>query len=63
MDFGETTMPGRVKRLANGLILAGVSAVTVGGWLIAPWLGLLIVGLLLMAFGVAVAKVDEEDLQ
>lgn len=39
--------------LSSALELTGVTAVSVGGFLVAPWLGCMILGVLLIVLGVA----------
>ena len=39
--------------ISNILELAGVTAVSVGGFLVAPWLGCMMLGVLLIVLGVA----------
>jgi hypothetical protein len=40
--------------VSTALELAGIGAVTVGGFLVAPWLGCMLLGILLLLLGVAV---------
>jgi hypothetical protein len=40
--------------VSTALELAGIGAVTVGGFLVAPWLGCMLLGVLLVLLGVAV---------
>ncbi len=42
-----------MSRLSTLLELAGVTLVAVGAWLLAPWLGLVAGGVLLVALGLA----------
>lgn len=42
-----------MPRLSTGLELIGVAAVTAGAWVLAPWIGLIVGGLLVGAVGVA----------
>lgn len=45
------------RELCSTLLeLAGVTAISVGGWLIAPYVGLIIAGVALMLFGAATSK-------
>lgn len=40
--------------LSSALELAGISSVSVGGFLVAPWLGCMMLGVLLIVLGVAI---------
>lgn len=40
--------------ISTGLELAGIGAVSTGGFLVAPWLGCMLLGVLLVLLGVAV---------
>lgn len=40
--------------LSSALEIAGVGAVSVGGFLVAPWLGCMMLGVLLIVLGVAI---------
>lgn len=42
-----------MSRLSTALELAGVAAVATGAWLLAPWIGLVVGGVLVASVGIA----------
>jgi hypothetical protein len=50
---GESKAPNWREIGSNTLEIAGIMAITVGSWLIAAWLGLIVLGLCLILLGVA----------
>jgi hypothetical protein len=47
---------GMISALANGLQVAGLILIAVGGWLIFPWLGLILAGVSAVLVGFALER-------
>lgn len=47
---------GLTRALANGLQVAGLALIALGGWLVFPWLGLLLAGVGCVLVGFALER-------